>query len=227
MNRISRAAKALTVTSVFGAAALVAPAADAADAKPGAPAAKPDSVHATAHLAYTIKGMTVTLRPWVTGTQHRSVAPEDGQIVSSDLPSLYEVKVPEGAVATGGGLAGQSGLGCDTKGSVALNPRLLSGEPIVLTFKKAGTYTVSMHTETCTEPMDTTVSLTFTLPAKPGAPVSAKPPVPAKPAKTGMGPKVETDKVDDGASNLPLGLAGLAGMGAIGGVAAVRRRTQG
>lgn len=197
------------------------------------PASTPVQTAASAHIRYSVSGRTVTLTPYVTGTQHEMNI--GGKTVRSALPVSYAVTVPAGATQVSGSAAGDSGMAmCTNEGSVALSTRSLSGTPLVYRFSAPGTYKVTLNANVCTSGAGATISKTVyvTVPAASTGAVKTKVPnattpatQPAAPVKAATGPKVNTDytSVDDSTT---WGLAALGGASLIGaGALFARRRT--
>lgn len=167
-------------------------------AKP-APAPK---VSAAAHIEYTVDGLTATLVPSIAGTQHEMKYGRNKH-AKYGVPLVYTMSFPEGAEVSGGATKGGiKRATCTKHGSVEFDPVMLSGDPVVGTFPKPGTYEVTLSADACTSQRIVSKTVTIAVP-----PTAATTP--------GTGPKVETDRVGDDTNALSLGVAGLVGAGAL------------
>lgn len=150
-----------------------------------APAPK---VSAAAHLDYTVKGLTATIIPSVTGTQHEMKYGHNKH-AKYGVPLSYEMTFPKGAKVSGGATKGGiKRASCTSNGSVDFDPVPLSGDPIVVTFPKPGTYQVTLDADVCTDQRTVSKTITIVVPAgstpKP-TPTPTKPtPTPTKPTPT-------------------------------------------
>ena len=160
-------------------------------AKP-APAPK---VRAAAHIEYTVDGLTATLVPSVTGTQHEMKYGRNKH-AKYGVPLVYTMSFPEGAEVSGGATKGGiKRATCTKHGSVELDPVMLSGDPVVVTFPKPGTYEVTLSADACTSQRIVSKAATIAVPPthptlEPTTPTPTEPtptpttPVPTTPAPT-------------------------------------------
>jgi len=148
-------------------------------AKP-APAPK---VSAAAHIEYTVDGLTATLVPSVTGTQHEMKYGRNKH-AKYGVPLVYTMSFPEGAEVSGGATKGGiKRATCTKHGSVEFDPVMLSGDPVVVTFPKPGTYEVTLSADVCTS--QRIVSKTVSIVVPPTDPTPTDPtPKPTEPTPT-------------------------------------------
>ena len=176
-------------------------------AKP-APAPK---VSAAAHIEYTVDGLTATLVPSVTGTQHEMKYGRNKH-AKYGVPLVYTMSFPDGAKVSGGATKGGiKRATCTNNGSVEFDPVMLSGDPVVVTFPKPGTYQVTLSADVCTSQRIVTKTVTIVIPAKPTKPTptpttpTPKPttptPTPTKPTPT---PTTPTPKPTTPAPTTPV-----------------------
>lgn len=129
-------------------------------AKP-APAPK---VSAAAHIEYTVDGLTATLVPSVTGTQHEMKYGRNKH-AKYGVPLVYTMSFPEGAEVSGGATRGGiKRATCTKHGSVEFDPVMLSGDPVVVTFPKPGTYEVTLSADACTSQRIVSKAATIAVP---------------------------------------------------------------
>lgn len=145
------------------------------------------------------------------------------------VPLVYTMSFPEGAEVSGGATKGGiKRATCTKHGSVEFDQVMLSGDPVVVTFPKPGTYEVTLSADVCTS--QRIVSKTVTIVVAPTDPTpTTNTTVPTTTSTTaattpGTGPRVETDRMGDDTNALSLGVAGLVGAGALGGIVVARRR---
>lgn len=148
-------------------------------AKP-APAPK---VSAAAHIEDTVDGLTATLVPSVTGTQHEMKYGRNKH-AKYGVPLVYTMSFPEGAEVSGGATKGGiKRATCTKHGSVEFDPVMLSGDPVVVTFPKPGTYEVTLSADACTS--QRIVSKTATIAVPPTHPtLEPTTPTPTEPTPT-------------------------------------------
>lgn len=149
----------------------------------------PAKVSATAHIDYVVNGMTATIVPSVSGTQHYMTNGKHKKL-KIGVPTSFDMTLPAGATVSGGNVAGDIGEPvCTSKGSYEFDPVSLSGDPIVLTFKKPGTYAVTLKAGVCTDQKVVTKTVWITVPAgsKPTTPPT-KPTHPTHPTTPGTHP---------------------------------------
>ena len=152
-------------------------------AKP-APAPK---VRAAAHIEYTVDGLTATLVPSVTGTQHEMKYGRNKH-AKYGVPLVYTMSFPEGAEVSGGATKGGiKRATCTKHGSVEFDPVMLSGDPVVVTFPKPGTYEVTLSADVCTSQRIVSKTVTIVVPPTDPTPEPTTP-VPTTPAPTTPAP---------------------------------------
>ena len=152
-------------------------------AKP-APAPK---VSAAAHIEYTVDGLTATLVPSVTGTQHEMKYGRNKH-AKYGVPLVYTMSFPEGAEVSGGATKGGiKRATCTKHGSVEFDPVMLSGDPVFVTFPKPGTYEVTLSADVCTSQRIVSKTVTIVVPPTDPTPEPTTP-VPTTPAPTTPAP---------------------------------------
>ena len=150
-------------------------------AKP-APAPK---VSAAAHIEYTVDGLTATLVPSVTGTQHEMKYGRNKH-AKYGVPLVYTMSFPEGAEVSGGATKGGiKRATCTKHGSVEFDPVMLSGDPVVVTFPKPGTYEVTLSADVCTSQRIVSKTVSIVVPPTDPTPEPTTPtPKPTEPTPT-------------------------------------------
>ena len=140
-------------------------------AKP-APAPK---VSAAAHIEYTVDGLTATLVPSVTGTQHEMKYGRNKH-AKYGVPLVYTMSFPEGAEVSGGATKGGiKRATCTKHGSVEFDPVMLSGDPVVVTFPKPGTSELTLCADVCTSQRIVSKTVTIVVPPTDPTPTDPTP----------------------------------------------------